>query len=328
VLISGTISDDETEAPANELVLLSVNGNETYFDYFYPDTKGTFHFFLNEATGIVNLVLQPLTNTDKTFNVSLTPNFLASEHQFSFDTIFVNPLQAEFIQNSLKATFYNKLFKGVSMDFSEEFQMISPYGMPFYGGFDGHVIPDQFVNLPNFEEIARELLIGVQYRNRNDGITIRMIDFENENYFTSEPLRLINGIPVFKNSILQSLKSTDIASIDLVKRERIFGDLRFRGVLAVSLNDKSNSWMAQQPNIFQLKMPCIQWASQPNYSNTDNITAMPDTRQQFFNQIIDAKESWSFSFELSDVKGNLEIIVEAITKSGEMYKTSKIISVQ
>jgi hypothetical protein len=200
--------------------------------------------------------------------------------------------------------------------------------MPFYGIPDNHIVPELFIDLPSFKEISRELLIGFQYRERKDELTFRMLNYGQERFFNAEPLRLINGIPVFKNSFFQDLKSTDIAFIDLVKSERVFGDLRFTGILAVSLNDKSNSWLAQQPNLFQLKVPCIEFPKQPNYRPNTKSKTQPDTRSQFLNSVVEPAGNWPFSFQLSDVKGDLEIKVEAITKSGKLYRTSKIISVQ
>ncbi|WP_157493576.1 hypothetical protein [Draconibacterium sediminis] len=328
VLISGSLSNRETGDAANSLVLLTVTGNETYFDYYYPDSTGLFHFFLPDARGNANLILQPLAVGDKQFDIKLTPNFMSAVEQLKFDSTFVNPKQAEIIENSIKGTFFNKLFRGVSIRSKDDFEMPNPYGMPFYGQPDNHIVPELFIDLPNFKEISRELLIGFQYRDRNDEVTFRMLDYGQDRFFDTEPLRLINGIPVFKNSFFQDLQSTDIASIDLVKSERIFGDLRFKGVLMVSLNDKSNSWLAQQPNVFQLKVPCIEFPKQANYNPIAEGRTQPDTRWQFLNEVVDSNEKWPFSFQLSDVKGDLEIKVEAITKSGKLYRTSKIISVQ
>ncbi|WP_319482142.1 hypothetical protein [uncultured Draconibacterium sp.] len=328
VLISGRLSERTTGDAANELVLLTVTGNETYFDYYYPDSTGQFHFFLDNAMGNANLILQPLAISDKLFDIELIPNFMSAVQELKFDSTFVNPKQSEIIENSIKGTFFNKLFRGVSISKNGVFEMPNPYGMPFYGRPDNHIVPDMFIDLPNFKEISRELLIGLQYRDRNDEVTFRMLNYSQNRFFDDEPLRLINGIPVFKNSFFQDLKSTDIASIDLVKDERIFGDLRFKGVLFVSLKDKSNSWLAQQPNIFQLKVPCIEFPKQANYSPNAEGRTLPDTRRQFLNEVVDTDKDWPFSFELSDVKGDLEIKVEAITKSGKLYRTSKIISVQ
>ncbi|MDX8338819.1 hypothetical protein SLH46_06480 [Draconibacterium sp. IB214405] len=328
VVVSGNISDKASGNPAKELVLLSVAGNGAYLDYYYPDSSGVFHFFLPRAMGNANIILQPLTVGETLFDINVTPVFMTGVQQLKFDTTFVNPVQAQTIENSIKGTFFNKLFYGVSIRPDESFEMPNPYGMPFYGWPDNHVVPDNFIDLPDFQEISRELLIGLQYRDRNDEVTFRILNYAQDRFFTKEPLRLINGIPVFKNSFFQNLKSTEIEYIDLVKTERVFGDLRFKGVLSVALKDKSNGWLAQQPNIFQLSVPCVQYTKHVDYKAKVEGLAQPDTRQQFFNEMLEESGSWPFRFQLSDVKGELEIRVEAITKSGELYRTSKIIAVQ
>ena len=140
---------------------------------------------------------------------------------------------------------------------------------------------------------------------------------------------MLNGIPIFKNSLLASLKSADIEYIDLVQSERIYGDLLFEGILAVSLYDKSNSWMVQQPNIYQFSIPCLQPDMSPGYMKQKKITAsVPDTRQVYYWDILDISENIDIEFDLADMKGNVEISVEGVTSSNQPFKSSKIIEVK
>jgi hypothetical protein len=94
--------------------------------------------------------------------------------------------------------------------------MSSRFSVPFYGKPTIRVIPDEFIDLPDFREISREILPGFQYRIKNDEIIFRMFNRTQKLYFEEEPLRLINGIPVFNNDLFTGLKSTDINYIDLV----------------------------------------------------------------------------------------------------------------
>ena len=146
------------------------------------------------------------------------------------------------------------------------------YSIPFYGKPENHIVPAEFTDLPNFQEISRELLPGVQYRNKNEEITVRIVNKKLGGFFDTEPLRLINGIPVFKNSLFSQLKSTEIHYIDIVQEQRLFGDLIFDGALAVSLNDKSNIWLAQQSNVFQFSVNCLQRDKTPSCNRQPNKT--------------------------------------------------------
>ena len=191
------------------------------------------------------------------------------------------------------------------------------------------MIPDEFIDLPDFQEISREILPGVQYRSKNDETTIRILNNSYRMFFEDEPLRLINGIPVFKNDFFKNLKSTDINFIDIVKTERIFGDLIFKGVLAVSLYDKSNSWLAQQTNVFQFKVDFIQLTKMPGYSVQNKLHEnQPDMRQVFLWEILESDSPDNTDFFLSDRKGIVEISVEGFTAENEFFKSSKLIKIK
>ena len=207
--------------------------------------------------------------------------------------------------------------------------MPARYEVPFYGPPYERVVPADFFDLPNFREISRELLHGVQYRVNDGEITLRLLNEPENIYFKSDPLRMINGIPVFKNQILAGLNSNDIEYIDFVLKERLYGDLNFKGVLSVSLKDKSNSWMTQQPNFFSVSVPCLQPDKQPDYQNSPvQKENLPDIRQVNFWQLAKTGENRQIEFYLSDLKGKVEISVEGVTRDNILFKSSKIIEVK
>ena len=156
-----------------------------------------------------------------------------------------------------------------------------------------------------------------------------MLNDKQDRFFENEPLRLLNGITVFKNRLLDELQSTDIKYIDVVQEERIFGDLIFMGVLAVTLNNQSNSWLVQQPNVFQFKVNGLQEKVNSSLSNFKaQPPNLPDVRTVFlWENKIDFSDS-AFDFQLSDLKGQVEIVVEGITKNNEVFRASKLIEVK
>jgi hypothetical protein len=201
--------------------------------------------------------------------------------------------------------------------------------VPFYGHPDKSVNLDDFFELPDFREISRELLHGVQYRNRDGNITIRMLNLDENVYFENEPFRLINGIPVFRNRQLSSFGSAEIDKIDYAMEERLFGDLKFTGVLAIYLKDKSNRWLAQQSNIFRFTVPFLQPSHEPGYfSPPENDKNIPDLRTVYFWQRVPTGEKKQIEFLLSDIKGKVEISVAGVTKNGKIFNSSEIIEIK
>lgn len=241
----------------------------------------------------------------------------------------MTPLETESAVAAIKSDFFNKLFVGTVVAPNLEFEMPNRFEMPFYGAPTQRVILSDFFDLSDFNEISRELLPGVQFRQRKDFTTIRIVSTTNRAFFNDEPLRLLNGIPIFKNSLLSMLSSTDINYIDIVQSERIFGDIKFNGILSVSLIDKSNSWIAQQPNIFQFKVNCLQPEKNPAYLQSEIPDKnQPDVRQVYLWNLSKNWERGDFEFQLSDLKGEVEICVEGVTVDNKKFRTSKIIEVK
>ncbi|MEN8117822.1 MAG: hypothetical protein ABFS16_12625 [Bacteroidota bacterium] len=329
IMVSGYIADQEGILQKNTLVLLSIAGDPPYFDYCITGDKGDFNFYLQNATGTAKVVLQAVSLESNELVIKPVLNHLQRNGDIQLTSKLLTPDQSDFIKVALQGNFINKLFNPARLKANGFFEMPNRYDIPFYGPPTKRIVPAEFIDLPDFREISRELLPGVQYRVKNSEVTFRMIDIIHNTIFDNEPLRLINGIPVFKNSLFSSLKSTDIDYIDIVQTERIFGDVIFKGILAVSLHNKSDLWMSQQPNIFTFNIPCLQPDRKPGYLTFEKLdSSIPDVRQVYLWEILDTGRLNDFSFNLSDYKGKVEIAVEGTTLTGQYFKTSKTIDVK
>lgn len=329
VLISGKVLSPDNTPQNNKLVLLSISSEPPYLDYCISNENGGFNFFLFNASGNADLILQAVSEGGEELLIEPEKNLLKQAGELSTESKLLSLQQSEFIGTVIQASFIQKLFKKTSLANNDPFEMPARFTVPFYGKPSKRVTPSEFFDLPDFKEISRELLPGIQYRTKNNEVTFRLLNSDRGKFFGSEPLRLLNGIPVFKNSYFTSLKSTDISYVDIVQHERIFGDLQINGVMAVSLNDKSNAWLAQQSNIFQFNLPCLQTIKLSSYNNKLEFKGgEPDVRQNYLWEKLQAEGSKSFQFSLSDLKGKVEITVEGVTTSNTVFKTTKIIEVK
>jgi len=329
ILISGKVLSPEKFPQNNKLVLLSISSEPPYFDYCLSDENGGFNFFLFNASGNADLILQAVSEGGEELRIEPERNSLKQVANISSENKLLSPEQSEFISTVIQASFIKKLFNPSSLVKTDPFEMPTRFTVPFYGKPSKRVTPSEFFDLPDFKEISRELLQGIQYRTKNDEVTFRLLNSDRGRFFESEPLRLLNGIPVFKNSYFSSLKSTDISYVDIVQHERIFGDLQINGVMAISLKDKSNAWLAKQSNVFQFKVPCLQTNKLTSYNNQPEFeSGEPDVRQNYLWEKLPADGSKNFQFSLSDLKGKVEITVEGITTSNTVFKTTKIIEVK
>jgi len=329
LVLSGKVTDFNGNPQTDALVILSIGGTQPYFDYYVLDDNGDFHFYIKDAYGSTDAVLQVVSNSSKQYFIQLENCKLVRKEQCQVQNEILNQEQVDFINTAINARFAQQLFNLSLPVQPAKCEIPARFSSPFYGPPTEHVIPDEFIDLPDFQEISREILPGLQYRLKNEEVTFRIINSTYRIFFEEEPLRLINGIPVFKNDLFVNLKSTDISYIDVVKSERIFGDLVFKGVLSVSLYDKSNSWLTQQPNIFEFNVNFLQPEKKPGYINNQNINPThPDMRQTLIWDIMNTSSLDNIDFTLSDRKGKVEISVEGFTVDNEFFKTSVIIEVK
>ena len=329
LLLSGKVADISGSPVTNVLVTLSAGNNQAWFDYYFTGESNDFHFFLKDVYGNTEVVFQVVSNSKTEYLIQLENNYIRRKDLITGRLKVLKQEQVEFINTAVNASYAHRLFNPPGSVQNEFFEIPARFSMPFYGNPTLRIVPDEFIDLPDFREIARELLPGFQYRIKNGEIIFRMINQQQKVIFEDEPLRLINGIPVFKNELFAGLKSTDISYIDLVQNERIFGDLILKGVLEVSLKDKSNFWMAQQPNIFQLNVNFLQPGKKAGHFVQQNTNKnQPDMRQVYFWELLDKESLKDFSFILSDRKGTVEISIEGFTAENEFFKASKTIEVK
>lgn len=327
VLLSGKFHEVDGTPGSKELVLFSIPGQQPHFDYYYTGEDGCFHFFLKNAVGNANVILQTANSEDREYKYSRQKNYLKRKDITVLNSKFLDPLQQDFIKVSQNTYFLSRLFKENSLE-EDTFLVLHSGNVPFFGKADSHIAPADFYDLPDFREISRELLPDVQYRKKEDNCTFRVLNKSEDKFFENEAFVLLNGIPVFKNQHIAALSSNDIRYIDVVQEQRIYGDLIFNGVISINLTDKSNSWLIKQKNIFSQKMLCLQAHKEVGY-NSEKIFArhIPDMRQNFMYKRLKETEVSQFSFRLSDMKGKVQITVEGLTKSGELFKTTQIVEV-
>lgn len=330
IFIKGKVVNRNTnKAGENVLVLFSLLNDPLYFDYCITSKTGNFRIFLKDAYGSGDIVLQAFSEDGEELEVLLETQQKNARHATALENRLLTPGQSKFIEEMIDAAFYSRLFGEINLPDLPTFQMTPRFEMPFYGNPYKQVVLSEYVELKNFREVARELLPGVQYRQKNENAFIRMLNLDANMYFEDQPFRLINGIPVFKNSLLTSLGSNEIDYIDYVLEDRIYGDLRFSGVLAVYLKNRSNAWMAAQPNLHRFTVPLLQPEAAPGYMNAPRIDEnIPDTRKVFYWQLHDTAEPLQLEFFLSDIKGKVIISVEGATGEGVIFNASEIIEVK
>lgn len=331
VLVNGKVlsSEDHTPVP-NAIVLLSIPDTIPYFDYCISDSIGMFYFYLRDAVGKGNLVIQARSIKHPVCEIQILENYIETKELTGAKDHILNYDQKNYAEAIVNASYFDKLFNGYILPPSETFSIPMVFKSLFYGEPTATVYPELFIDLPNFTEISRELLHGVQYREKNDPPTIKMFNYGGYQTFNEEPLKLLDGIPVFTPGIFSKMGTSDIKKVDEVFYERFIGDLSFQGVLAIYTHKRSLNWIENTPGISLYNYTCLQIPKVWNLnSNAPSEPNLPDFRNVFYRNIFtEIKPESKFNFQTSDLKGQLAIRVIAVTKQNQVLYASKLIDIK
>ena len=332
ILISGRVYSAVNHSTVSDaIVLFSILDSIPYFDYCVSDDNGGFMFFLKNAYGAGNIYLQAVTQNKEKCEIVLFGHTIEERNTRTREDKILTIEQRNYVEKLVDASYYERLFKGYNFKKEDNIDLSVPE-IPFYGKPSLTVYPELFIDLPDFTEISRELLHGVIYRNKKDSVSIKVGNFVRNSFFEAEPLMLLDGIPVFDPDIFTPMGTNKIKRIDAVFRERYFGDLVFKGVMAVYSNDSTLSWVDKNKEINKVYFNFLQQDSKAEnlkYKNPGEFINTPDYRQVLFNEaILDTNDNHELKFFTSDLKGEVTIQIVGITKDNRLVYANKKIEVK
>jgi len=102
---------------------------------------------------------------------------------------------------------------------------------PFYSKADNVYMLDDYVRFTTVEEILREYVPDVNVRRRNGKFYLPVFDNVRKDFFTVDPLILLDGIPVLDPDKIMSYDPLKIKKLEVVARLYYYGSMFFGGII-------------------------------------------------------------------------------------------------
>lgn len=192
--------------------------------------------------------------------------------------------------------------------------------VPFYGTPEISVMIDEFINLPNMEEVV-ENLIPNTYVIHREGRTHFMIKSENPLISMFPMLILIDHIPVFDMEVIMAIPPSKIDHIDVIPEVFIKGSVKYGGII---------SFTSRQGDLAGIKLPEGSYffdynALQPPTKAVDTKFSgpgkIPDTRNTLFwmNHLeLQRNSSSKVRFQAASVPGTYVILFRGVSSDGNI----------
>jgi hypothetical protein len=324
IIFSGTVTDKKTKTPvSNATVYLTIPDSIPGFQYYNTGNDGRFYFLIDKYYGDIQAVIQCFPKEPlQRLKMTLDEPFAAIGTMPDFSS---KPVSEEFrdeITRSIDAFTFQKIFAQETIS-----KLVMPSkktdDYPYYGIPSNVVDPQLFIDLPNFNDISKELLPGVKFRNHNNEPTMQVINSPVHAFFNDQPLILLDGIPIRDLNVIKDMGTTDIDRVDICQSERFYGDLKFPGVVAIYSTKSDYSKLVDTDQLVKIKTEAKQIPVQLTVPVTTE-SSVPDLRQVlYWNANTEPSKTIDIKFETSNVQGHFKIVVRGRTTDGTLVFAEK-----
>ncbi|CAG5007385.1 hypothetical protein DYBT9275_04034 [Dyadobacter sp. CECT 9275] len=285
------------------------------------NTKGEVRFEVKDFFGPKEITLQTNLREDSTYKFELLNPFSRqfsekTSPDFLFDKTLENELLKRTINMQTGNVFLPKPYAQGKAEMADS--------MAFFGKPDERYFLDDFTRFPTMEEVLREYVRGVLVRRRHKEFHFRMIDKLVPNmFYNTDPLVLLDGIPVFNIDKIMEFDPLKIKKIELMNAKYFLGTMSFTGITSFSTYQNDLAGFELDPRVLVTPYDGIQ-ATREFYSpKYDSKTALgsriPDFRNLLYwqpNVTLDETGKAQLQFYTSDQTGRYKVVVQGITPAG------------
>ncbi|MDF9800249.1 hypothetical protein OKW21_005512 [Catalinimonas alkaloidigena] len=315
--VSGKVKSLNEKNVGGRVAVLSVPGNSPYFEYAFIDSDGSFQIPIQEnVVGKKDIVLQ-MADTSLQVAWTLDEKFM-HENTYERETF---PFVEEDILNEVRQSYTGRaqihsqygLFHTQDLQGAQDKQDFRFYGAPNF-----EIRLENYIELPNFVEVNRELMPGIRLRESRGVYTLDVFDIPSRTFLPGEPSVFLDGVLIHDLNYLVNLPPAKMELIETVNRRTYYGEYRFDGTIAIYTKEGGAYLAALSSSAKQEKVTL--YTPSLAFSRTDSLQAHePDFRTLLHWEpaLKLGEEPYILTFSNADELGEFEIIVEGMTEGGK-----------
>lgn len=285
------------------------------------DENGRVKFEVRQFTGPKEITLQTDLSVDTTYRFEVASPFskqfsTTPSPSFYFDKTLENELLTRSINMQTVNAYLPRLFT--------EKKAVLTDSLPFFGLPDEKYFLDDFTRFPTMEEVLREYVKGVLVRRRQKEFHLRMIDKLVPNtYYTTDPLMLLDGIPVFDADKIIEMDPLKVKKIELLSSRYFLGPLTFTGIVSFSTYRGDLGGFELDPKVLVMPYEGVQAQREfyaPRYDSNNAGSRVADFRNllHWAPNVTTGKDGKAtFEFYTSDQTGRYQMVIQGMTPDGK-----------
>lgn len=328
ILLNGTLINRLNNEPMiNEEIVLSIPGKKVNIDFAKTDEKGRFNFLMKAEEGEKDIVFNlPTNDAVVRFNESFVNGFdnVPEINKIEFDGSSSDFVKRMFVFRQLQAKFKQSNVGEVGD------QTETPQDN-FYGEVYQTVYLKNFEKLDSISEYFYELTPTVHFPRKQGEKKLYLTNPKTNFSLGENPAVFIDGVYYPDVNSLAALDHNLVEQINVIPKNYYYRDKVFNGIVSIFTHNKNFNEVIQPESMSRLIYPLTDSFREFVASDPEDNSRIPDLRRLLHwesNAIEYGKEATELSFYTSDIAGEFEILVSALTESGEILKGKTIIEVR
>jgi len=315
-------------ADSSDFLFMSVQGKVAELRYAQADAEGRFTFFLPVDDRLRNLIIQPeyisgnmVLEMESPFSVLVPDNkCIKTEMSYKLTTLF----------SGLSFNYQASRIYGTDMKQSIFTSNENEKRRRFYGIPEMEILLDDYIRLPNMQEVFFELLPGIIIRERKGEYEIQITNPLTGEFYKEPPLVMIDGVIINNLSVLIDFDPGLVEKIEVIKTPYLIGDLILHGIVNIITRD--GNFRNQEENDYAVVLPYRVVERPPVFTSPDysdevkKSSRTPDLRNTlYWNPSVrtNSRGEAEAEFWTSDLPGDYTININGISESGKKISWRK-----
>ncbi len=219
-------------------------------------------------------------------------------------------------------------------DLSQDSPVLEEYSegdrIPFYGTRVNRLLIDDYVRLPNLEEIFINLLPQVQFYRKQGKNRIRILS-DNSSIGVYKPLITIDHISVFDHEALLALSPEKIERIDLIDDIYLKGNVTFGGILAIHSRKGDMAGIDLPAGSYFFDYKSFHQSNSSVEPHPVQEGRVPDSRNTYFwegDLVLEQGKQLTLPLRAPGSSGTYRILVRGVSPKGEIYSATAKFTVE
>ncbi len=319
-LVSGTIRNTSDGEPlANENLVMSYVGKSAQCRFTRTNESGQFNFVIRDY-GKKEIVIQPLAGTGASYFVEIINPFPEVRRKYNIPPFTIDSSRLEEINRAVISMQVKSLYEPFTKPAIND-----PEPSPdFYGRPDLTVKLDDYIRLTTFREVIKEILPGVSTYRKNDQSGFRLINKYPNMAFETDPLVVVDGVPVMEADKVLMINSDELEKIDVLNTRYFFSDIMIEGIMNLTSKKGDLGVMEFTRPPFRQEFDALQKLNEPYSPDYDTPESrdsrIPDFRNTLYwdpDATTDDEGKAGITFYTSDEAADYTVIVEGLSSDGK-----------